>query len=123
MLPFKTIQRVVDHKLITVSSTVSYNIDIHIAGDVNVARQALREYVNANPLCVTLYPVEYIYTGGLETGIRVGLINYPRFPKHRKHLREQAVRLAEYLRTKLAQESYTITSPDNSVWVSSRNQN
>lgn len=115
------IQREVNGKAVTAQSCNSYSITIYIAGDLAVARQAIREYVNRFPLCVTLDATDYIYTGGLESGVRVGLINYPRFPVTRQALRESAVQLAEFLRDRLCQDSYTIVSPDNSVWVSSRN--
>ena len=122
MQPLQQIQRLVDGKVMTAASAASYPISIFIAGDLVVARQALREYVRDNPLCVTLEATDYIYTGGLESGVRVGIINYPRFPCTRKELRLKAAKLAEYLRLRLCQESYTIQTPDNSVWVSSRPQ-
>jgi hypothetical protein len=71
-------------------------VDIVIGGDVAAARAALREYCMKG-LCVSLAPVEFIFTGGMESGVRVGLINYPRFPKPQGAIYVEAVALGEFL--------------------------
>lgn len=95
---------------------------IYIAGDLDTARAALRRYTLDVGLCVTLEPVEFVYTGGLETGMRVGLINYPRFPTDTLELRARALDVARYLRTELCQHSFSIVMPDETIWDSLRNE-
>ena len=82
-------------------------IKIYIAGDRNLARQVLQEYVMCGA-CVSISEEEYIYTMGNETGIVVNLINYPRFPKEPYQLLNQAYEIAELLIEKLHQGSCTI---------------
>ena len=82
-------------------------IKIYIAGDVNLARQVLQEYVMRGA-CVSISEEEYIYTMGNEAGIVVNLINYPRFPKEPHVLLNQAIELAELLIVKLHQGSCTV---------------
>jgi ferredoxin len=94
--------------------------DIFIAGDRDQAKQACREYCFAVGLCVTVEPVAYIYTGGEETGVRVGIINYPRFPSTHDELREKARQLASALMVRLCQHSYSIVGPDETEWFSRR---
>ena len=72
--------------------------DIFIAGDIEQAKQVCREYCYQIGLCVTIEPVAYIYTGGEEAGVRIGLINYPRFPVDETELELRAMGLAEILR-------------------------
>jgi hypothetical protein len=48
------------------------------------------------------------------------LINYPRFPKEPAELLVTARELAELLRTRLFQHSYTIESPMGMEWSTSR---
>lgn len=70
---------------------------IYMAGDVAQAKQVCREHCFFVGLCVTVEPVDYIYTGGEEAGFRVGLINYPRFPTTSDDLRTKAFELADTL--------------------------
>lgn len=94
--------------------------DIFIAGDHERAKQVCREYCFATGLCVTVEPVAYVYTGGEEAGIRVGLINYPRFPTTHDELRKTAHALATQLLHGLCQHSYSIVGPDETEWFSRR---
>jgi hypothetical protein len=103
-----------------VTTTPTIRFDIFIAGDLEQAKQACREYCFAVGLCVTVEPVSYIYTGGEEAGVRVGLINYPRFPADAESLRKTARDLAGKLMERLCQHSYSIAGPDTTEWVSRR---
>lgn len=100
-------------------STESFGFTIFIAGDLWDARRICREYC-AIGLCVTVEPIEFIYTGGAETGVRVGLINYARFPCIPAALEKHAEALANRLREGLCQHSYTIVGPERTIWDSSR---
>src|SRR5262245_61588024 len=100
--------------------TPTYTIDIFIAGDAADARRICREQCMAIGLCVTVTPTDFIYTGGAESGVRVGLLNYPRFPTTPEALWATAQRVAEALRVGLCQWSYLLVAPDRSLWVSNR---
>lgn len=101
-------------------SVPTHRFDIYIAGDIEQARQVCRQYCFEIGLCVTVEPVSYIYTGGEEAGVRVGLINYPRFPTNLDALREQSVSLGMELMHKLCQHSFSIVGPDETSWFSRR---
>lgn len=98
----------------------TYTIDIFIAGDAADARRICRERCMSLGLCVTVTPTEFIYTGGQESGVRVGLVNYPRFPSTPEKLWETATWLAEALRIGLHQWSYLLVAPDRTVWESDK---
>lgn len=98
----------------------SYNVAIHIAGDIITARQTCRKWCMDNGDCVTVETVDYIYTGGAESGVRVGWINYPRFPRSPEELLSAAKGLAELLMVDMAQHSYSITTPGKTYWHSRR---
>jgi hypothetical protein len=98
----------------------SIRFDIFMAGDIAQAKQVCREYCFEVGLCVTIEPVDYIYTGGEETGFRVGLINYPRFPSDEEALSANASGLAQRLMQKLCQHSYSIVGPRETEWFSRR---
>jgi len=70
--------------------------------------------------CVTVESVDYIYTGGEESGVRIGFINYPRFPADSSHILESAKGLAELLMMDMCQHSYSITTPETTFWRSRR---
>lgn len=102
----------------TTAPTIRF--DIYIAGDLAQAKQVCREYCFEVGLCVTVEPVTYIYTGGQEDGVRVGIINYPRFPKDEFGLRLLAGNLADLLMERLSQHSYSVVGPSETEWVSRR---
>lgn len=93
---------------------------IYMAGDIAVAKQVCREFCRDVGLCVNIAPLDYIYTGGEEVGFRVELINYARFPKRGTEVRETAMQLAERLRERLCQWSYSVVDGPLSIWVSHR---
>lgn len=94
--------------------------DIFMAGDLAQAKQVCREYCFTAGLCVHLEAVDFIYTGGEESGFKVGLINYPRFPTEESALRVTALALADSLMNRLCQQSYCLVGPTNTEWFSRR---
>jgi ferredoxin len=104
----------------TRAETLSYPISIFIAGDVQAAEMICRAHCNEVGLCVTVTPTNYIYTGGSQSGVIVGLINYPRFPTEPRVIWNKADELAKLLCAGLFQESCTIQAPDKTMWFSHR---
>lgn len=102
------------------SPTIRY--DVFVAGDVNTAKSLCAAFCFDAGLCVTVEPVTFIYTGGREEGVRVGLISYPRFPVEDAALGETTRRLADALLEGLHQHSYSIVGPRETIWVSRREQ-
>jgi len=105
-----------------VKEAASYKVEIFIAGDLFQAQNACRAFCDAEGLCVTVTQTAYVYTGGVENGVTIGLINYPRFPKEQDFIWETAENLAEVLKTALGQGSYTIQDHIHSMFVSTRDQ-
>lgn len=82
---------------------------------VEDAQALARQYCDAVGLCVTITPTTYVYKGGEEPGIAVGMINYPRFPSDAGTIKKHAFALAELLRTGLGQFKVSIVFPDETV--------
>ena len=97
----------------------SIQFDIYIAGDYNHAKQILQTYVQAGE-CVSVSKCDYIYKYGCESGVKVTLINYPRFPRSEDDLFSVAKDIGYLLMSQLAQGSYTITGPDTSYFYDRR---
>lgn len=106
----------------TEKTVPSFNVDIHMAGDIVHAGQIIQRYAAETGLCVTLTPQSFIYTGGREEGFKVGFINYPRFPKEPGEIVARATDLARNLLVQLGQHSYSIVTPLETTWVSRREQ-
>lgn len=104
--------------MITAAPTIRY--DIFIAGDHAQAKHICRNFCMEIGLCVTVERVDYIYTGGEEAGVRVGLINYPRFPVDQLELANKAYQLAHKLMLGLCQHSFSIVGPEKTEWFSRR---
>lgn len=101
-------------------TALTFRFDIFIAGDLAEAKRICARYCFEQGLCVTVEPTTYVYTGGREEGVRVGLINYPRFPATENELGETARRLADKLLEGLDQHSFTIVGPKETIWCSRR---
>ncbi len=101
------------------NSIKTHIIKIFIAGDKNLARQVLQEYVMKGA-CVSISDEEYIYTMGNETGIVVNIMNYPRFPKTHLELLSEAINLAHLLIEKMYQGSCTVVDYNGSSHFISR---
>ncbi len=99
--------------------TPTYTAIIYVAGDLATARHLCRHFVMQG-LCVTVEPTDFFYTGGAETGVRVGLINYPRFPAEEGVILAKAEELAKQLIEGLHQWSACIVASDKTVWLSRR---
>jgi ferredoxin len=94
-----------------------YWVDIYLAGDVETAKKVCREHCMEVGLCVTVTPTDFIYTGGQEAGVRVGLVNYPKFPCGHDVLLEKAEILAERLAQEMCQMTALIQSPLVVRWL------
>ena len=95
----------------------TYQISIYLSGPIEVAKQVIREHVLEHPLCVTIEPTTFIYTGGEEQGYVVGLLNYPRFPTAPNELNVRAWELAELLLARTFQRSALIVTPTDTTWI------
>jgi hypothetical protein len=98
----------------------SYPVSIFIAGDPNEAADCCRAYCDEVGYCVTVSQALYVFRGGEEEGVVIGLINYGRFPAEPEAIFQHAYRLGERLCAELKQESYTIQATDKTLWVSHR---
>ena len=99
----------------------TYWAKIYIAGPVPIIEQICREYVMKGG-CVTVTPTNYIYTMGEESGVEIGMINYPRFPKGNPEVElfNQAVELGNNILEQCCQGSYTIMTPQDTYFFSRR---
>ena len=95
---------------------------IFIAGPLDIIEQVCREYVFHVGLCVTVTPTKYIYTGGEETGVEIGLINYPRFPSTHDEIKERAISLAHKIMNETHQGSYTVMTSKTTYYYSRRDE-
>ena len=88
-----------------------YEGSMHNAKDIE---KSLLEYCECG-FCVTVTPLRFIYTGGKENGVLIGIINYPRFPKEESELDIHAFAIANKLMKEFKQYRCSIVFPDNTV--------
>lgn len=100
----------------------THSADIYIAGNVTVADEICRQFCYVHGFCVTLEPIQFIYKGGDETGIRVGVKNYPRFPRTENELLVEAERLARKLMDGLFQKSCMVCGTPETIWLTRRDE-
>ena len=98
----------------------SCQISLYIAGDYETAKDIAQSFCDEVGFCVTVTPTCYVYKGGREEGVIIGIINYPRFPKYSHELFDIAESLGVRLLAGLNQQSYTIEGPNQTYWYSER---
>ncbi len=81
------------------------------------AKKICQEYVDGVGLCVSFIETVFIYNGGSEPGIIVGLINYPRFPADPELIQEKAMVLAAMLRDAFKQKRVTVVCTDKTFML------
>lgn len=96
----------------------SHNVEIHMAGDITEASLFLQKLAAKRGMCVSIHPQSYIYSGGREEGFLIRFINYPRFPQEPKQIIAQAEQLADWLSKHIGQYSWSITTPDETIYYS-----
>lgn len=103
----------------TSNAADTYWVKIYISGPTDVIEQVCRGYCKQVGLCVTVTPTKFIYTGGEETGVEVGLVNYPRFPvEDFTALDKHAVVLGMDLLEATLQNSFMVMTPTITHWYS-----
>ena len=95
---------------------------IYVGGSLSAALRICREFCDENSECVTVEPVSYVYVGGSTDGVRVGFINYGRFPRDDGDIMDQAHKLALLLIDGLVQESASIVTTTETIWMSKREE-
>jgi hypothetical protein len=103
---------------LTWKTEATYWVRIYVAGDIQTAKQALREECLREGLCVTVEPCDFIFTGGEEAGFVVGLLNYPRFPTQPDVLIARAKLIAQFLMERCCQFSALVVTRDQTEWLS-----
>lgn len=102
-------------------SAKAYKVEVFIAGDLVKATEICQRFCDRG-LCVTIEPTNYVFTGGQEMGVRVGLINYARFPKDFGLVWDTAEELGFALKDGLGQGSFTIQDHECSSFFSTRDE-
>ena len=100
----------------------SWSVHIHMAGLVTVAENVCRKFCDDKGLCVRINRTKFIYTNGEESGFTVSLMNYPRFPKTTGEIDSQSIRLGKELMTACKQKSFSIETPNSTMWYSNREE-
>lgn len=109
---------------VMVVPTIEYTIwvgmeeqDRGLTHHAHEVEKVCQEYVNDVGLCITITPTKYIYSNGSELGVRIGLINYPRFPSKKDELEEKALELARRLMKALGQKRVSVVGPDETFML------
>lgn len=98
----------------------TYIIKIYLSGDIGIIKQECRRFCKEIGLCVTINKTLFIYTGGEEYGVEIGLINYPRFPDTPEKIRAKAIELASRCRDATHQHSYLVVDAKETVYNTTR---
>jgi hypothetical protein len=112
-----------EHKRYDVGDWVSKSVEswwanVFVGGNYNAAEMACREMCFPKGLCVTIEKTKYIFGGGTEDGVRVGLIQYPPFPESIEDLIHKAISVGKKIAEENHQFSFTIVTARENVFFS-----
>ncbi len=102
----------------------TYNIKIYCglregyAGEYHTldeVEQVLYEYCSDVGFCVTCSPTKFIYRNGIENGVVIGIISYPRFPKSKEQLKTIALDIAQLLKDRFKQNRVSVVCDDETI--------
>lgn len=68
-------------------------------------------------MCVSLTPIEYIFTGAVEAGVAIGFVDYPEVPSTPAKIFERAKDIATKLIPRMGQRSALIVATDQTEWI------
>ena len=74
-------------------------------------------YCGVIKLGVTVTKTTFCYPDGMEDGVIIGLINYPRFPSTPEEIEQKAIELAKCLKNICKQERVTIVMPNHTIML------
>jgi hypothetical protein len=103
-----------------IKTATTFYAKIYLAGSLETIKNVCREYCKQVGLCVTVSETLFIYTGGEEYGVEIGLLNYPRFPDTDDSIFGRALELAGKCRDAAFQHSYLVITPEDTIWNSTR---
>jgi len=86
--------------------------DDHLDIIIDEIKEECQIYCDRVGLGLTVTPLDFIYTGGREKGVEIGLINYPRFPSTKAKIQMTALDIARNLRETFQQERVSVMFPD-----------
>lgn len=94
----------------------TFGTSIYICGDIEIIKNICRKYCIDIGLCVNIIQADYIYSGGSETGVKIGLINYARFPDKKINITNKAIQLAKRIAIECCQFSFSIQTPKDTFY-------
>lgn len=99
----------------------AFKVEIFVAGSYHEALRTCRHFCMNKGLCVNVQETYYVYTGAEEPGVKVTLVNYPRFPTPQRDLLAMARVLGQKLAEDLCQWSFLIQpSTGDAEWHTRR---
>ena len=86
----------------------------------NIAEKICQDYCNEHGMGFTIEPTRFIYKDGNENGVRVGIINYPRYPKQKTEHKNIALEIAGQLMGIFEQQRVSIVCTDETIMLGSK---
>ena len=95
----------------------TYIVRIYISSCVEAVSQILSEYAFNNGACFTVEPTKFIYTGGQENGVVIGMVKYPKFEKSNTEIFNEAIKVAKIVLSKTFQRTCLVVASDETYWM------
>ena len=102
---------------------VTWWAKIYVGGDFVGAKEVCRKFCFPSGLCVNIRPIDFVFAGGAEAGVEVGLMQYPRFPEQENVLELKAISLGKAIAEKNTQWTFLVMLRQTTAWFSRKANN
>jgi hypothetical protein len=102
----------------SIKTTDAFQFDIYIAGSYADILRSCKQFCTNVGYCVSVFPCEFPFKYGCESGAKITLINYARFPLSKDQLSLKAKEIAAFIAEECSQGTYSICGPDTSDYYS-----
>lgn len=99
-----------------IESIPRFKCTLYIAGNKNTIEEECAEFCEKGA-CVSIQETSFVYTAGREFGAAISIISYARFPKDHLVLREDTIKLGEFLLEKCHQHTCTVLTDQESIMI------
>lgn len=93
---------------------------IYVGGDMRESETVCRGLCFPSGLCVTVEKVKYVFAGGTEEGVRIGMIQYPPFHEPEEELFNKAIKVGKAVAEANSQWSFTIVTNNKNIFLTRR---
>lgn len=95
----------------------TFTASIYISITKQEAISLLSEYFGKMGMCATVTEIDFVFTGGRESGVCIGFINYPKYVNSPEEITQKVIEMANKMLTQVHQRSCSVVCSDRTYYL------